>query len=107
MFFFFNQILRVYKMDRETFVGVCSQTPERVAPWEVGAVCLVDSQEEGKCDRHTMASYMDSVLTEQDSCSKFSASLLGNEEVLLVFLSILLSDGPEKKETITSEGTPM
>ena len=104
---FLYQILRAYKMDRETFVAACSQTPEEVSPWEVGAVCLIDCQEEGRCDSHTMASYLDSVLRGEDNCSEISSRLLGNEEVLLASLSILLSGGPEKEETVTGEGNPL
>ena len=98
----------MYKTDRERFATVCSQTPEEVvAPWEVGAVCLIDCQKEGKSDCHTMAGYLDNVLREEASSSKISASLLENEEVFLVCLSVLLSDGPEKKETVTDKGKPL
>lgn len=94
-------------MNRETFVSACSQTPESVAPWEVGAVCLIDSQEKGKCDQHTMACYLDSVLGGQDRFSQISIGLLGNMEMLLASLSVLLNDGPEIKEMMTDEGKPL
>ena len=105
---FLPNLLRVYETDRERFATVCSQTPEGVvAPWEVGAVCSIDCQKEGKCDCHTMAGYLDNVLREEASSSRISASLLENEEVFLVSLSVLLSSGPEKKETVTDKGNPL
>ena len=97
----------MYETDREKFVSVCSQTPEGVTPWEVGAVCLIDCRAEGHCDPHTVASYLDSMLGKEDTYSKVSSSMLGKEEVLLAFLSILLSDGPGKKETATDKGDPL